>query len=50
LQTSSKQQIPEAGWWDAAHMNAIGAEIFSKWLGEQVGKAVRKGTIALPSR
>ena len=30
--------IPDNGWSDYSHLNVNGAEIFSRWLGEQVGR------------
>jgi hypothetical protein len=29
--------IPDDGWSDYSHLNVTGAEIFSDWLGQQVG-------------
>jgi hypothetical protein len=30
--------IPDNGWMDYSHLNVTGAEIFSRWLGEQVAR------------
>lgn len=41
--TEPLDSIPDDGWSDYSHLNVTGAEIFSVWLGEQVGKLdVRK--------
>jgi hypothetical protein len=40
--------IPEKGYKDLSHMNTTGAKIFSRWLGRQIAKAVRKGLITIP--
>jgi hypothetical protein len=29
--------IPDNGWFDFSHMNVIGADIFSQWLGHKIG-------------
>jgi hypothetical protein len=39
---------PDGLWRQSNHMNALGAEIYSRWLGEQVGKAVHAGWIRNP--
>lgn len=36
--TEPLDSIPDDGWSDYSHLNVKGAEIFSKWLGEQVGR------------
>jgi hypothetical protein len=36
--TEPLDSIPDDGWADYSHLNVKGAEIFSKWLGEQVGR------------
>jgi hypothetical protein len=36
--TEPLDSIPDNGWSDYSHLNVAGAEIFSKWLGEQVGR------------
>lgn len=38
-QTEPLDSIPDNGWSDYSHLNTIGAQIFSTWLGQQVGKA-----------
>lgn len=35
-QTEPLDSIPADGWWDYSHLNVIGAEVFSAWLGRQV--------------
>jgi len=37
--------IPDHGWADYSHLNRTGAEIFSTWLGQQVGRAEHQGSI-----
>lgn len=37
LRPLSVNQIPEDGWFDYMHVNAKGAEVFSNWLGAEVG-------------
>jgi hypothetical protein len=36
--TEPLDSIPDNGWSDYGHLNVTGAEIFSTWLGEQVGR------------
>lgn len=36
--TEPFDSIPDDGWSDYSHLNVTGAEIFSSWLGEQVGQ------------
>jgi hypothetical protein len=36
--TEPLDSIPDDGWSDYSHLNVTGAEIFSNWLGEQVGR------------
>ena len=38
-QTESLDFIPDTGWVDYSHLNKTGAEVFSLWLGQQVGRA-----------
>jgi hypothetical protein len=38
LRTSTDHPVPNDGWWEYSHMNAIGAKAFSKWLGREVGR------------
>lgn len=45
LRAPDEQLIPEEGWWNRSHMNVVGAEIYSNWLGEQIGKAVIDGYV-----
>ena len=42
--------IPADGWSDYSHLNTIGAEAFSRWLGQRVGEAIEKGTIEIAER
>lgn len=44
-QTEPLDFIPDNGWVDYTHLNRTGAEIFSTWLGQQVGKAEHQGSI-----
>jgi hypothetical protein len=44
-QTEPLDSIPDDGWSDYSHLNVKGAEIFSTWLGEQVGEAEIRGNI-----
>lgn len=41
--------IPGSGFTDGQHMNRIGADLYSRWLGEQVGLAVRQGRLKDPT-
>jgi hypothetical protein len=38
---------PELGWMDYSHLNTTGAEIFSIWLGEEVGIAEVQGSLMM---
>jgi hypothetical protein len=40
--------VPESGWYESNHMNVDGAETFSTWVGEQLGQAVKDGSLILP--
>lgn len=44
-QTEPLDFIPDNGWVDYSHLNQTGAEIFSTWLGQQVGRAEHQGSI-----
>ena len=44
-QTEPLDFIPDNGWVDYSHLNKAGAEVFSKWLGQQVGRAEQQGRI-----
>jgi hypothetical protein len=44
-QTEPLDFIPDNGWVDYSHLNKTGAEIFSTWLGQQVGRAEHEGSI-----
>lgn len=46
-QTEPLDSIPDDGWSDYGHLNVTGAEIFSAWLGEQVGRAQEQGKILI---
>lgn len=39
--------IPQDGWIDFIHMNRVGADFYSRWLGERVGMALRQGRLKL---
>jgi hypothetical protein len=43
--TDLQPVIADDGWYDRNHLNAIGAGIYSTWLGEAVGKAVIANTL-----
>lgn len=45
--TEPLDSIPDDGWSDYSHLNVTGAEIFSTWLGEQVGQAEEQGRILI---
>lgn len=40
--------IPDDGWSDFLHMNPVGARIYSQWLGERLGAAIRQNRFTLP--
>lgn len=44
-QTEPLDFIPDHGWADYSHLNRMGAEIFSTWLGRQAGRAEQQGII-----
>jgi hypothetical protein len=44
-QTEPLDFIPDHGWVDYSHLNKTGAEIFSTWLGRQVGTAEQRGSL-----
>lgn len=46
-QTEPLDFIPDNGWVDYSHLNKTGAEIFSTWLGQQVGRAEHEGSIKI---
>ena len=43
--TEPLDMIPDDGWSDYSHLNTTGAEIFSIWLGRQIGIAEAQGSI-----
>jgi hypothetical protein len=45
--TEPLDSIPDDGWSDYSHLNTTGAEIFSTWLGQQVGEAEDQGSIVI---
>ena len=45
--TEPLDSIPDHGWLDYSHLNVDGAEIFSTWLGEQVGRAEADGNFVI---
>jgi hypothetical protein len=47
--TSERGLIADDGWYNLNHMNADGAEAFSRWLGEQLADAVRDGELPDPT-
>ena len=48
--TQDLNLIQTNGWYESEHMNKTGAEIFSIWLGNQLGTAVKNGTLVIPAR
>ena len=46
----SDRAIQLADFQDGVHMNRIGADRFSRWLGEQMGLAVRQGQLKDPTK
>lgn len=44
--TTRLDLIPDEGWANLTHLNTTGAEIFSRWLGEQIGQAANQGGLA----
>lgn len=44
-QTEPLDFIPDNGWADYSHLNKMGAEVFSTWLGQQVARAEHQGSI-----
>lgn len=48
--TTPRQIVPAEVWIDTHHLKLSGAEIFSRWLGGQVGEAVRQGRLKDPGR
>ena len=47
LQTKHLDLIPDDGWSDYSHLNTTGANVFSLWLGRQVGEAVEQGDLQI---
>src|SRR5262249_1744410 len=43
--TARPELIPPDGWVDLWHLNARGAETFSRWLGERAAAAVHSGEL-----
>jgi hypothetical protein len=44
--TTELHLIPDNGWvGDSHHLHQVGAEVFSAWLGDQVGQAVNAGKL-----
>jgi len=41
--------IPKDGWGNSYHLNFIGAQVFSRWLGEKIGDAVNQGQLRNPA-
>ncbi|MBV6464995.1 MAG: hypothetical protein PGMFKBFP_00261 [Anaerolineales bacterium] len=38
LEAESSVSIPDTGWYDLYHLNRVGAEVFSEWLGGQAAR------------
>lgn len=49
LRSQPLRLVSDEGWFDLNHMNGTGARIFSRWLGEQLGQAVRDGKLKDPA-
>ena len=47
--TSALEIVPEEGWGNRSRLNPAGAEIFSRWLGTEVGRAVQEGRLEISS-
>jgi hypothetical protein len=47
--TQDLNLIPDERFYDPIHLNATGAKILSAWIGEELGKAVKNGALALPN-
>jgi len=47
--TSDRGLIADDGWYNLNHMNADGAEAFSRWLGGRLADAVRDGELPHPA-
>jgi hypothetical protein len=45
LRTEPLDLIPVDGWSDYSHLNTTGANVFSSWLGRQIGEAVQQGAL-----
>jgi hypothetical protein len=45
IRTNELSTIPEEGWWNENHLNMEGANIFSRWLGEQIGLLRNQGDL-----
>ena len=37
VETGERVHLPDETWWDYSHLNRVGAEEFSYWLGEEIG-------------
>jgi len=48
--TQDLNLIPINDWYESEHMNKAGAEVFSAWLGNQLGTAVKNGNLVIPAR
>ena len=42
--------IPADGWWDRNHVNLVGIEIYSTWLGQRLAQAVQQGELQDPAQ
>jgi hypothetical protein len=47
FETTHLNLIPDDAWVDYSHVNIRGAEIFSQWLGSQLGTAYQRGKVIL---
>jgi hypothetical protein len=40
LEFNPQVSLPDTGWFDLYHLNLVGADVFSLWLGDQVGQII----------
>jgi hypothetical protein len=45
IRTNQFEIIPVDGWWNENHLNLKGANIFSWWLGEQIGSLANQNQL-----
>lgn len=47
--SESQPAVPPNAWYDRVHLNRIGADLISAWLGQRLAEAVRAGELADPT-